>query len=115
MGIGFEAEIRIPVPRMLLMWGLRRRSQWPGVMVGGWGRKGPKMKVLEFQTQLNPDCTLTVPPSVAQEIRAEEPVRVVLLVPDAAEDRDWAALTTEQFLRGYSDCDAIYDELGTSR
>ena len=69
------------------------------------------MKVLEFQTQLNPDHTLTVPPNVAQEIQGEEAVRVVLLVPDAAEDRSWAALTIEQFLRGYSDGDAIYDEL----
>ena len=69
------------------------------------------MKVLEFQTQLNPDHTLTVPPSVAQEIHGEEAVRVVLLVPDAVEDQSWAALTTEQFLRGYSDGDAIYDQL----
>lgn len=69
------------------------------------------MKVLEFQTQLNPDHTLTVPPGVAREIEGEEAVRVVLLVPDTAEDRSWAALTTEQFLRGYSDGDAVYDEL----
>ena len=69
------------------------------------------MKVLEFQTQLNPDHTLSVPPGVAREIQSGESVRVVLLVPDAAEDQSWAALTTEQFLHGYSEGDAIYDDL----
>jgi hypothetical protein len=69
------------------------------------------MKTLEFQAQLNPDHTLTVPPAVACEIRSGEAVRVVLLVPDANEDQSWKELTTEQFLAGYSDGDAIYDKL----
>jgi hypothetical protein len=69
------------------------------------------MKVLEFQTQLNADHTLTVPSSVVQQIQGEESLRVVLLVPDAVEDRNWATVTTEQFLRGYADGDAIYDQL----
>ena len=69
------------------------------------------MKVLEFQTQLNPDHTLTVPLGVAQQIQGEEAFRVVLFVPDAAEDQSWAGLTAEQFLNGYSDGDAIYDQL----
>ncbi len=73
------------------------------------------MKVLEFQAQLNPDHTLTVPPSVVQEIQGQEAVRVVLLVHEGDDDgnRSWAALSTEQFLAGYSDGDAIYDQLST--
>ncbi len=60
------------------------------------------MKVLEFQAQLNPDHTLTVPPSVAQEIQGQEAVRVVLLVHDKDdEDQSWAAISTEPFLVGY--------------
>jgi hypothetical protein len=71
------------------------------------------MKVLEFQAQLNLDHTLTVPPSVAEEIPGQEPVRVVLFVPDGNDDENqsWATLSTEQFLAGYSDGDAIYDQL----
>ena len=69
------------------------------------------MKVLEFQTQLNPDHTLTVPAGVAQQIQSEEAIRVVLFVPEAAEDQEWARLTAEQFLNGCSDGDAIYDKL----
>lgn len=71
------------------------------------------MKVLEFQTQLNPERTLTVPPGVAQQIQGDESLHVVLFVPDAAEDQSWAGLTAEQFLNGYSDGDAIYDQLST--
>jgi hypothetical protein len=71
------------------------------------------MRILEFQTQLNPDDTLTVPPGVAQQIHGKEPLRVVLLVPDAAEDQAWAGLTAQQFLNGYSEGDAIYDQLST--
>jgi hypothetical protein len=71
------------------------------------------MRVLEFQTQLNPDHTLTVPPGVAQQIQGDEAVRVVLFVPDAVEDQSWATMTAEQFLSGYSDSDAIYDQLPT--
>ena len=69
------------------------------------------MKTLEFRASLNPDRTLTVPPELAAQLRPEQPVRVILLVSDADEDGAWARLTAEQFLTGYADGDAIYDEL----
>lgn len=30
--------------------------------------------------------------------------------PDADDDRDWADFTAAQFLQGYADSDAIYDD-----
>ncbi len=60
---------------------------------------------------MNPDHTLTVPLGIAREIQGEESLRVVLLVPDAAEGHSWAELTANQFLAGYSAGDAIYDQL----
>jgi hypothetical protein len=63
------------------------------------------VRVLEFQTQLNPDHTLTVPLAVAQQIQGEEALRVVVFVPDAAENQSWAGLAAEQFLSGYSELD----------
>jgi hypothetical protein len=69
------------------------------------------MKALEFQAALNPDCTLTVPADIAAQVQREQSLRVILLVPDSTEDKDWAHLTAEQFLKGYADSDAIYDEL----
>ncbi len=69
------------------------------------------MKTLEFRASLNPDDTLTVPPDVAAQIGPAQPLRVVLLIPELDEDTDWVHLTADQFLKGYADSDAVYDEL----
>jgi hypothetical protein len=69
------------------------------------------MKAFEFQTQVNQNGTLPVPPEVADQLPHEQPVRVILLVPDADEAADWARLTAEEFLKGYADSDAVYDDL----
>ncbi len=74
-------------------------------------RGGGIVKTLEFRAYVNPDRTLTVPSELAAQIQTEGPVRVILLVPDTDEDRDWTRLTTDQFSKGYADDDAIYDEL----
>lgn len=69
------------------------------------------MRALEFRAHLNPDGTLRVPREVADEIRADDPLRVILLLPDLAEAEEWSRLGAKQFLEGYADSDAIYDEL----
>ncbi|HEY7157720.1 MAG TPA: hypothetical protein VH575_27435 [Gemmataceae bacterium] len=69
------------------------------------------MKALAFEARINPDHTLPIPPSVTAELPAGQSVRVLVLVPDSSEDADWERLTAEQFLKGYADSDAIYDEL----
>lgn len=69
------------------------------------------MRAFEFQTRLNPDDTLKVPAEIAAEVHQEQPLRVILLVTDSEEDRAWGQLTAEQFLQGYAESDAIYDEL----
>ena len=33
------------------------------------------------------------------------------MIPDDSEDEQWAELTAEQFLAGYADTDAIYDDV----
>jgi hypothetical protein len=69
------------------------------------------MKTLEFWACINPDYTLSVPREVAIQIEKEQPVRVILLIPVSGENRSWAHLTAEQFLKGYDKGDAIYDQL----
>jgi len=71
------------------------------------------MKTLEFQARLNRNRTLTVPPEVARQVPQEQYIRVILLVPesDVEDDKDWARMTAEQFLKGYAAGDAIYDKL----
>ena len=69
------------------------------------------MKPFEFQTSIAPDAVLKIPPALAAEIDPDKPVRVTLQVPDGDEEVQWAELTQEQFLKGYADSDAIYDNL----
>ena len=69
------------------------------------------MKTLEFDAQISPDSTLKVPGAFATQIEADQPVHVVLLVPESGQDQDWSRLTAEQFLKDYADSDAIYDDL----
>ncbi|MBI1929494.1 hypothetical protein HYR99_35270 [Candidatus Poribacteria bacterium] len=71
------------------------------------------MKILEFQVHINPDHTVKVPPEIAAQIQQEQPIQVLFLIPESTEDQDWAHLTAEQFLKGYAESDAIYDELPT--
>jgi hypothetical protein len=67
------------------------------------------MKALEFESTLSEGATLKVPEDLAGQIPKEEPVRVIVLLPENAEDGDWQRLTSEQLLSGYSESDSIYD------
>lgn len=69
------------------------------------------MKALAFEAQVNPDQTLPIPSTVAAELPTGQTVRVLVFLPDSSEDADWKRLATEQFLKGYADSDAIYDQL----
>jgi len=65
----------------------------------------------QFETNLNPDRTLTVPPDVAAQLGPDTTVHVVLFTGDAAEEADWQRLAAEQFFQGYAPGDDIYDQL----
>jgi hypothetical protein len=69
------------------------------------------MKALEFRARLTQDRTLKIPPGIAAQVPLQQSVRVILLVPEEAEDQDWAKLTAKQFSKGYAPSDAIYDDL----
>jgi hypothetical protein len=69
------------------------------------------MKALEFETTLSEGSNLRVPDDLAGQIPKEEAVRVIVLLPEHAEDEDWRRLASEQLLSGYSESDSIYDAL----
>jgi hypothetical protein len=71
------------------------------------------MQQFEFQAYVNDDATVKIPPEVAAQIERDQPARFIVLVPDRAEREQWAELTAEQFLRGYAESDALYDDLST--
>ena len=63
---------------------------------------------LEFESRPNEDGTLPIPPGIADQLKGVESVRVIVVLP-SSDDADWAALTRDQFLKGYAASDAIYD------
>jgi len=69
------------------------------------------MKTLDFTAEVKADNTLSVPAEVADQVRDAGAVRVVIILPDPDEDADWRRLGMERFLQGYSEADALYDEL----
>ena len=71
------------------------------------------MKAIEFESQRNPDQTLTIPDSVLDAIPIGQRVRVLILLPENDADQEWEQMAAEEFGRGYADTDAIYDQLST--
>jgi hypothetical protein len=69
------------------------------------------MQAWEFQSALNANQTITVPPNVAGRIPQGVPVRVLVLVGEGEADKEWEELAALEFGQGYSDGDAIYDDL----
>jgi hypothetical protein len=71
------------------------------------------MKAIEFQSSLTADRTLTVPASALEAIPVGKAVRVLILLPEDDDDREWERRAAAEFGLGYADTDAIYDQLST--
>ncbi len=69
------------------------------------------MKAIEFQTKLHSSDSIEIPVSYQGQLKSEQKVRVIVLIDDASEDDSWKKLATKQFFSGYSDEDAVYDDL----
>jgi hypothetical protein len=67
------------------------------------------MKAYEYIAEVLSDGHLSIPDNIKQQIKPSEKVRVMLLLED--EDASWSRLAASEFLRGYSERDAIYDNL----
>jgi hypothetical protein len=67
------------------------------------------MKAYEYYAELMPDGHLSLPEDLKSKVSAESKIRVMLLLED--EEAGWNDLTMSQFLKGYSDGDAVYDKL----
>jgi len=67
------------------------------------------MKAYEYYAEIMPDGHLSLPEDLRDKIKGDTKVRVMVLVEE--DDAPWKKLTQSQFLKGYSEKDAIYDEL----
>ena len=66
------------------------------------------MAPIEFQTELTGEPSLPLPPEVAAQLPKSGRATVVVLVQDA-EDAEWRAAASEQFMRDDNPQDAVYD------
>jgi hypothetical protein len=67
------------------------------------------MKAYEYIAEVLSDGHLSIPDNIKQQIKPSEKVRVMVLLED--EDASWTKLAMSEFFQGYSDKDAIYDNL----
>jgi len=67
------------------------------------------MKTYEYYAEILEDGHLSVPENIRDILKAETKVKVVLMFDD--EENVWDTITMSQFLKGYSDKDALYNNL----
>ena len=75
-------------------------------------QKHHAMNAYEFQATVMPDHKLSIPDTLFGKFETHKTIRVIVLINESAdEEHAWAHLTAEQFLAGYDDSDAVYDQL----
>jgi hypothetical protein len=67
------------------------------------------MKAYEYFAEVLPDGHLSIPEDLKEKLNTNSKIRVMLLIDD--EETAWNSLSMSQFLKGYSEKDALYDNL----
>lgn len=67
------------------------------------------METYEYIAEVLSDGHLSVPDNLKDKLKEMAQVKVMLLIGD--QESDWNNFTMSQFLKGYSEKDAIYDDL----
>ena len=68
------------------------------------------MKAIEFTTRLADEKHIDIPLNFQKEVQRNKKVRVLILVDDEnADETTWKLIAQQQFLKGYSEADSIYD------
>lgn len=68
------------------------------------------MKTVEFETELSPDRSLSIPDHIAAALPSRGKATVLVFVDMDPEDAAWREASYRQFLRDESDEDAVYDK-----
>ena len=70
------------------------------------------MKTIEFESAVGPEGQIPVPPEIAQELPAGEPLHVVLHWDETShEDDAWRAAGKARFEAAYAPEDSVYERL----
>jgi hypothetical protein len=70
---------------------------------------GKYMKAYEYYAEILPDGHLSIPEKLKSLLTGESKIRVMLLLED--EEATWRNFTVAEFIKGYSEKDAMYDSL----
>ena len=68
------------------------------------------MRQIEFDTELQGKAFLAIPQEVAAQLPKSGHAKVILLLSENAEDKEWQASAYEQFMREDSPEDSAYDK-----
>ena len=69
------------------------------------------MKAVEFQSTVAPGGAIEIPPDVAREIPAGEPLRVLVMWEVSDHDNLWREAGRRRFEAAYSPADTVYEKL----
>ena len=69
------------------------------------------MKTVEFEGTVAPNGQIAVPPDVARQIPAGEPVHIVVLWETSHLDADWRDAGRQRFEAAYAPEDSVYEQL----
>ena len=72
------------------------------------------MEPIGVRTRVGPDRTLKLPDEGTDQLREDQEVQVILLLPDVDEGEAWTRLAADQLLRQYADEDSVYDDIDLS-
>jgi hypothetical protein len=67
------------------------------------------MKTYKYYAEVLADGHLSIPEDLKDKLKPDSKIRVMLMLDD--EDTLWNDMAMSQFIKGYSDKDAIYDNL----
>lgn len=70
---------------------------------------GEDMKAYEYFAEILPDGHLSIPENLKSKLTGASKIRVMLLLED--EEAMWRSFTVAEFMKGYSEKDAMYDSL----
>jgi hypothetical protein len=68
------------------------------------------MKAVEFKSRII-NQQILIPFELQSQLKTNKDIRVIVLIdePDAYDDLTFQQMAQEQFLKGYSDADSVYD------
>ena len=72
------------------------------------------MQIYEIPIEITPEGKLELPEGLLERMNRSQNVRLIALLDEADSEEErvaWGRLTSEQFLAGYADTDAIYDTI----